>query len=533
MSVRGIRPPALTLALAAVVVGGCSRCGTSPAAPTERFIPADAGTALVVPSIEGLVRQSSDLLASARSFPFGGALLDARSALAGRLGFDPLDVAAITKAGLDPRRGLAIFAGRTGARGPDQPDVVVSLPVSDRDKLETTLAVMAKERLGATERRVESGAPEVITWRATGGGGIAFAYAFVEETALLAAGNEAVATVRAAAAVPATATLASDASYQRSARVLGEGLAARFHVPAGSPALGRLPQLKDGIALGLGAGRDRITVSAAAPLGAREAPLKAAVAAAASRPMVAKLDPTAVLVARSEGAFAETAGLGSGLAPAGTPPAVAGLLTDLVASFGDGSAAALSVLPPGKRPAPMRAEPLRLFRAEVLVGVRDAPRLTAAIQRTIDALGSGLGGVKLSLGRNPWRLAVGGGEVAAAVKDDRLALTLGPARSLEALLARGGSSFKGPTPASDRALGSGSGGLLLDVPRLAAGVKALPESAWGPGPQGAMLKSMADEWAVAAERIAAISVTTELVDGLARGELLVELVPQPAGAVTR
>src|SRR5574341_135507 len=121
------------LALTLVIAAGCARCGSRPQPPVERFVAADTAAILLIPSLEGFARQSSEILGTAGGLPFGTALLDARSVLSGRLSFDPFDAAAIAAAGLDPKRGAAIF-GRVGDRGPDAPDVVLSLPVRSEER---------------------------------------------------------------------------------------------------------------------------------------------------------------------------------------------------------------------------------------------------------------------------------------------------------------------------------------------------------------------------------------------------------------
>jgi hypothetical protein len=454
--------------------------------------------------------------------------------ITGRLGFDPFDAAAVAAAGLDPKRGLAL-SGRSGPRGPSAPDVVLSLPVGDAGKLETTLSSLAKERMGATERTVDAGAPEVIVWRTSTGGPIVLAWAIVERTALLSAGEAAVAAVRAAAAVPANATLAEVPAYQRATKALPDGLAAKVFVPAGSPALQELAQFKDGLAVGLRAAPDRLGISAAVPLGAREPAFKAAVAGGRSLALLGQLDPAAVLVVRGEGtagSAADPAELSAALALQKIPGAAGALVSDFVGSLAGSSALAFSVLPQKGKPAQLQAEPLRLFTAEILLSLSDPARMTAAIQRAVDELGGAgpRGKAKLAVGTNPWRFPFAGGEVAASVADGKLALAIGPAKTLEALLARSGSAFKGPTAAADEALKSQTGGMFLDVPRLAAAVKALPEEAFGPGQQGVMLKSMTDQWATSAERITAVSLASSLVEGFARGELLIEVKSAGAAA---
>lgn len=540
-TMRPDRRLSVALGLAVAFALGCARCG-SPPPPVERFVAADAAASLVLPTLEGFARQTSDVLATAGTFPFGKGLLDARSVIAGRLTFDPFDAAAISAAGLDPKRGLSL-SGKVGERGPNAPDVVLTLPIGDAAKLEETFAKLARERLGATERTVEAGDPEVVGWRMAAGAPTLFAYAVVEQTALVSFGDTAAAIVRAAAAVPATATLASVPAYQQSMKALGDGLAMQFFVPAGSPALQELAQLKDGAAFGLRGAKDRLGLLAAMPLGAREAALKAALADAKSGALAAQLDPRAVMVARGEGAsgsMMDPAELTIALAKQGIPASAQELVAEFVGSLGGSSAMALSVLPQTGKTAVLQLEPLRFFSAELLLSLKDPARMTAALQRAVDGLSSQAsapavkgkkGTARIDLGKNPWRFPLPGGEVAAAVADRKLALAVGPKGTLEALLARTGSAFKGPTPASDQAFAGATGGLFLDVPRLVAGLKALPEAAYGEGQQAVMLKSMVDQYATASERITALSVRSDVVEGIGRGELLVEVRPEvPAPA---
>ena len=62
-----------------------------------------------------------------------------------------------------------------------------------------------------------------------------FAYAVVEQTALVSFGPAAVDAVRAAAAVPAAGTIASRPGYQKTMKALGGGLALKLYVPARTP----------------------------------------------------------------------------------------------------------------------------------------------------------------------------------------------------------------------------------------------------------------------------------------------------------
>lgn len=540
MRKRQLTATALLLALATAI--GCAKCGSAPKAvvPVDRYVASGAAAALIVPRLSGFAQQAADVLATAGTFPGGRDLLDARAVIGDRLTFDPFDAVSIAGTGLDPARGLTI-SGVVGAGGDGSPDVLVTLPIADGVKFEAAVARLAKERLDAPDRKVEPGTPEVVSWAMAGGGPALFSYAVVDQTALVSFGPAAIATVRAAAALPATGTIASVPGYQKSMKALGDGLALQFYVPANSPALKEVPQLKDGLSAGLRAGRDRIGVAVAMLLGEREAGIRAAAAKGESAALLAKLEPAAALVVRGDGDPSQSAdvqAMTEALTKEGMPEPLLALFKDFVASLGSGSAMGIGLLPPppGAKAA-LSDAPFAAFRAEVLASVKDPPKMTAAIQSAVDMVAEQMGppapqkgkkakkGAKLDLGKNPWRFPLPGGEVAAAVADGKLAVVAGPAGTLEALLARSGTVFKPPTAASDKALKSGTGGMFIDVPRLAATVKGYPESAFGGGAEGAMVKSMVDQWSASASRITAISVSSELVEGAARGELLVEVTP--------
>src|SRR5512140_851351 len=133
-----MRPtPPLAVALAVLALSaGCSRSSSKPAPAPERFVGADAAAVVVVPSLEALSQQGSEVLASAATFPGGQALQDGRAVLQARLGFDPFDPASLSGAGLDPKRGAAVGLRTSGAGAEAPPEVTVSLPVADAAKLD-------------------------------------------------------------------------------------------------------------------------------------------------------------------------------------------------------------------------------------------------------------------------------------------------------------------------------------------------------------------------------------------------------------
>ncbi|HEY6099496.1 MAG TPA: hypothetical protein VIW03_08705, partial [Anaeromyxobacter sp.] len=109
------------------------------------------------------------------------------------------------------------------------------------------------------------------------------------------------------------------------------------------------------------------------------------------------------------------------------------------------------------------------------------------------------------------------GEIAWRVDPDghRIAAAGGRPGRLEALLARNGGApgWRAPTEAAESALSGGLGGAVLDVARLVAAVRAMPEEAFGTGPSGFVMRSLVDRLVEPASRLAAVSFRADLAEG--------------------
>jgi hypothetical protein len=518
--------------LSALALAACDGGRRGP--PPERFVAAGARAAVIVPEVGHAATALAALHASVSGYPGAGDLAGARGALAAQLGFDPLDPVALADAGVDPRRGAAFAlldppAGRDAA-----PATLVVLPAKDGPKLERLLARLAGDRLGATERTPErQGGVSAVVFRRPGGGPAALSYVLSERTAVVSTHPAGPALVAAAVSLPAAASLAEHPGWKTARAALGEEVAAVAFAPAGSRLLDGLWAFKDGVALGLAAGSNRLSARVAMLLGAREPSFQALAADGHGAALVARLDPDAPLAARWDGDFAA---LGRKLVPlvgardrARLQRHGVDLERDLFSVLAPGGAVALS-LPArlslgGLTAEAARSDPLRAVEFEAVLPLRPGPAAAAAGARLAKAAGAprrprsgddGVVRIKTPSGEIAWRLDAAAGRLVAAG---------GRPGRLDALLARlagDGPGWTPATPAAKAALEGGLGGVALDAPRLVAAVRALPDEAFGSGPSGFVMRSIVERTIEPAARLAALSLRAELAPGVLRLDLEVE-----------
>jgi hypothetical protein len=520
------RPHRLALAAAAVAVLAC-RGRRAP--PPERFVPADAATAIVVPDTGRAARDLAALHATLAGFPGAAELAGLRGNLAAQLGFDPLDPDALEDAGFDPRRGAALASiDRVAPQGKERVRrAVLVLPLRDPPKVETLLQRLARDRMGATERASEPhGAFSVVVLRAPGAPAASLSYVVTERTALVATGGAGPAAVAEAAALQPGASLSAAPAWTAARGALGGDLSVVWWLPSGSPFLAGMWAAKDGLAAGIAAAPGRLVARAALLLGDREPSFRALAADGKAAAAAARLDPGAQLAARWDGDFAA---LGKKLVPMVPAPDRARLAArgvdlerDVFGVLAPGGAAAASLAPgldlAGLTRDAARADPLRAIRFEAVLPVKD-PAAAEAVSARVSAAAAGSRGrrggapaadgvhrVRTPSGEIAWRVDAAGRRIVAAG---------GAPGALDALEARlaGGEGFRAPTKVSDGALAGGLGGAVLVPPRVVAAVREMPEEAFGTGPSGFVMRSLVDRFLEPASRISALSLRADLAPG--------------------
>lgn len=523
---RLLTVPFLLLALAA--------CKKAP--PPERFIAGDTAMAVVVPSLASFAAQTTNVLDTAATFPGGQNVGDLRAVAESRLGFDLLDGASLAKAGFDPKRGAAVGFRMEEGGGP--PEMIATLPAGDAKKLGETLDVLAKDRLQLQVRSIEEGKPEIVKWAPVEGGPTVLAYAFAEKTVIIGAGPTALALVQAALKVPNDGHLGTKPDYRAALEATGAGQAVVWYFSAQGPMF-EMPQLapvrelfQKGFALGLSGSRDRVAFAVGMPLHDESPFLKMGKADAG--PLVARLDPSAGWVARSDTDAATTFEfqkpmVRNMLESMGAPAEFRKALDDAFGAIGGGTAMSVGVVPVEAGAPAIREAPLAFFRAELLVGIKDPAQMKEALRALVKEGPKMPPGEELDLsGDGPWTFPAIGGEVGVAVEDKQLLLVAGPTGSLKALAARSGTTFKPPSATATKALQGSMGGMYIDFPKLAGGLKVIPAAAYGDDPQGTVLQSNVQKIASVLSRFTAVSVLADVKGKTYHGELVVEIAPAQA-----
>ena len=530
------RAPAFAAAL--LLAAGCARCAGPPArtAP-ERHLPANAPLLLVVPTLEPAVRDLAALHRALASIPAAAQLDEAFQAVKLQLGFDPLDPAGLEKAGIDPRGG----GGAAFGAGPP----LLLLPVADVARFEATLQRLARDRLGASVRSAEAASGRRVTvFRREGSPAPAMAWTAVGSLALVSAGPESLRAVAEAAALPADRALSASPPWRVAAASLGSRYAVQLLAPARSAVLSDVPAAYEGAVLGLGAGATGLSARAALLLGPGRAPGWQALAGAgteaaarAGADEVARLPADASLVIRFGG---DPVALGRRLLPwlprrfsDALLAARLDLSKDLLESLAPGAALSLSLAPTftvaglsWSRLDPRSRDPFRLVGVEVLARVRDPARLkafTARLGQVAPRWGARLTGRATAEGGS-WRLSMGAARLAWSLAGGRLAVA-GGADRLEPLSRRataGGPGYAAPTEASRAALGSGVAAAVLDVGNAVAAVRALPQEAYGTGPDGFVMRSLVDRFLEPASHLEAVSLRLDVAPEAALLDLEIE-----------
>jgi hypothetical protein len=521
------RAGALTLGLL-LGLSGCAKCGAPAAAKVvgvERVLPKGAVAAVVVPNVDAIGSKLS-ILEKLKFVAFAAQLQgfgDAKGftdALVGQLGINLRSHETLDRAGIDGARpaGAAVLVTA---------DVVLALPVKDAGRLQTFFEHLAARRFGAgvaSEQQV--GAVTVKLFSPSAGATPRLGYALSQGFALVAV-DQGVGRLGALAAMGEGDSLASDAALQGALTRVPPTRDVYAWLPVGSPALGRVPVTSALVEAELTP--QALTVAADAPWrGAAE--VLEALQKKPSTDGVGYLPADAFLAARVESNVEALAQVVPELLGPFLQRAFAEGQVDLkgqvLAHLQPGTTVGVSLAdrPPLDRGLPTfdlrRTNPFTYVHLSGIAPI-DSPEAATAALNKVAELAPRFGAKIEPKERNGQAVFITswsqGEGVHFAVKDRRVFFG-SPIQRLDALLASAG---QGPAFAG---LGDDALGVAVDLHRLTASVRALPDSAWGLG--GFAIKASTVRWLDAVDDLTSITLTVNAADTNVEARLKLSLAGQ-------
>ncbi len=172
-----------------------------------------------------------------------------------------------------------------------------------------------------------------------------------------------------------------------------------------------------------------------------------------------------------------------------------------------------------------RVDPFSFVELDAVLPVRDVSVLRGFLARLQKA------GPRLSLKvvpRGPaaeptgWTLSWGKTQLGLALSGGRLLVAGGAARLPAAEAREAGGGYTTESPSARGALSTGLGGAVLDVDHLARSVEALPEEAYGTGPNAVVMRSLVNRYLEPANALATVALRLDLVPGAVIIDLDVE-----------
>jgi hypothetical protein len=225
--------------LVLLIAAGCSRCGEKSAAAAEELLPAHPPLAVVTAPLGSIMGHLATLADRAATLPGGDQLAELRKGFTARLGFDPFTREGLLADGVDPDRGAALAILSDGK----PPDLLVALPLANPELFMEKLQSMLVQSMGYSPAGEGTRFARRFERRGTQLGlGVVRGYG------VIARGPEAMKLFQ----QPPSATLAADAGLKAMRGKLG-GQDLLMYAPQGSPLPSRYgaPPLPGDLALGV------------------------------------------------------------------------------------------------------------------------------------------------------------------------------------------------------------------------------------------------------------------------------------------
>ncbi|WP_224366733.1 DUF3352 domain-containing protein [Hyalangium versicolor] len=527
------------------LLAGCSRCGkeSGPAGPTgkpasvERFLPREAQALVVVPDLgalgEKLARfqglKIASFLAQLQNFQSAEGYV---SAVMRQVGVDLRSRQAMEKAGIDPGKGAGVaFLSQTQAFS--------VLGVKDAKTLEETFGNLARNRLGAPDRKEEkAGGGTLITFSRKGATTPQLGLLFIGDFVLVAPGTT-VDRLATFASQPPEKSLAEEPVLAASLGRLPKERDFHVYLPGGTELL--RPGTVQGLTL-TGIIEDRaVTVRADAPWPDTQQAL-APLVPKDGPDLLGYLPTDSFLVARYRGDPATLSGVWPYIVGPYVTRAVQQSNFDIKGEVLDnlqsGIAMGVALAPTAQFGSGIpeldirRTSPFRYVQMMVVAEAKDAAKADATLAKVPDIAGNfgaqvkpeDIGGKRVYLtsyraGEGAHFADVGGKLVLAA-----------PRSRLEAALT-GLAGKPGEPPLSQDLQGAMKDQVLsvvLDLRKLADAVRNLPSEAWGVG--GFAIKATAVRWLEATDDLRAVTLNLSQKERAVQAEVSLKLTLPPAPA---
>lgn len=529
-----------------VVLAGCSRCGKEgpagqPGKPVtvERYLPRDAQAALVVADLgtlgEKLARfqnlKIASFVAQLRSFSSAEAYV---SAVMRQVGVDLRSRQAMEAAGIDPGKG----AGAAFLAGNQAYSV---LGVKDAKKLEETFANLARNRLGAPDRKEDkAGGGTLVTFSRKGATEPSLGMLFVGDYVLVAPGA-AVARLPELASQPVEKSLSEEPVLAASLARLPKERDFHVYLPGGTGLLP--PGSVQGLTLAGQIEERAVTLRMDAPWPDTKASL-APLAPKEGPDLQGYLPADSFLVARYRGDPSTLGEVWPYLVGPYVTRAVQQSNFDIKGEVLDnlqsGIVASVALAPTVQLGSGLpqldirRTSPFRYVHLVAVGEAKDAAKAQATLEKVPSIAGNFGAQVKPEEvgGKRVYLTEYRAGEGAHFAEVGGKLVLAAPRSRLEAALTTlAGKPGESPVAPDLRdAVKEPVLSVVLDLQRLADSVRKLPSEAWGVG--GFAIKATTERWLEATSDLRAVTLSLAQKDKALQGEVSLKLTPAPAQSPT-